>query len=134
MADKKKIVRMTLEDIIQAKLKRDQDKLTMKEIEIPSLEKALLFRRPTRSEICEFMDDIQGAENSTEQVLEIYQNLIYLCCDMLHEKELLEAAEASDPTMIVPAIMDDADILVVGDEVASLNPLYGQYQEEEKNS
>ena len=57
-----------------------------------------------------------------------------MCCDELHQQELFEQLELEDPESVVPAIMDDADILAVGDEVASLNPLYKQYTEEEKNS
>ena len=53
--NKKKITRMTLDDIVKAKLQKDTDKLTVKEIEIPSIGKALMFRRPTRAEICEFI-------------------------------------------------------------------------------
>ena len=132
--EKKKVVRMTLDDIIKAKLQKDQDKLTLKDIEIPSIGKSLRFRRPTRSEICAFMDGIGETEGQTEEVLEQYQSLIYTCCDELHQKDLFEQLEIEDPESVVPAIMDDADILAVGDEVASLNPLYKQYTEEEKNS
>ena len=132
--EKKKVTRMTLDDIIKAKLQKDQDKLTLKDIEIPSIGKSLRFRRPTRSEICDFMDGITETDGQTEEVLEQYQSLIYMCCDELHQKDLFEQLEIEDPESVVPAIMDDADILAVGDEVASLNPLYKQYTEEEKNS
>ena len=53
--DKKKVTRMTLDDIIKAKLQKDQDKLTVQDMEIPSVGKALRFRRPTRSEICDLI-------------------------------------------------------------------------------
>lgn len=132
--NKEKVTRMTLDDIINAKLQKDQDKLTLKDIEIPSIGKSLRFRRPTRSEICDFMDAIGESNGETEEALEQYQGLIYACCDELHQKELFEGLEIEDPESIVPAIMDDADILTVGDEVASLNPLYKTYAEDEKNS
>ena len=132
--EKKKVVRMTLDDIIKAKLQKDQDKLTLKVIEIPSIGKSLRCLRPTRSEICDFMDGITETDGQTEEVLEQYQSLIYMCCDELHQKDLFEQLEIEDPESVVPAIMDDADILAVGDEVANLNPLYKQYTEEEKNS
>ena len=131
--NKKKATRMTLEDLINAKLKREQDKLVVKEIEIPSLGKTLLFRRPTREEICSFMDQM-GQDTETEELIEGYQELIYNCCDQLHDKEVIENMGVENPVMVVPAIMDDADILKVGDEVAKLNPLYGTYADEEKNS
>ena len=63
--NKKKITRMTLDDIVKAKLQKDTDKLTVKEIEIPSIGKALMFRRPTRAEICEFMDGITKTKQQT---------------------------------------------------------------------
>lgn len=130
----KKITRMTLDDIVKAKLQKEQDRLTVKDIEVPSIGKALTFRRPTRTEICDFMDRITQTEQQTEEMLEVFQNLIYACCDALHSQELFEQMGIEDPGEIVPAIMDDADILLVGDEVAGLNPLYKHYAEEEKNS
>ena len=132
--DKKKIIRMTLDDIVKAKLQKDTDKLTVKEIEIPSIGKALTFRRPTRAEICEFMDGITQTDQQTEEMLEVFQGLIYSCCDDLHSQELFDQLGIDNPEEIVPAIMDDADILTVGDEVAGLNPLYKHYADEEKNS
>ena len=110
--DKKKITRMTLDDI----------------------GKALMFRRPTRAEICEFMDGITQTDKQTEEMLEVFQGLIYSCCDDLHSQELFDQLGIDNPEEIVPAIMDDADILTVGDEVAGLNPLYKHYAAEEKNS
>ena len=132
--NKKKITRMTLDDIVKAKLQKDTDKLTVKEIEIPSIGKTLMFRRPTRAEICEFMDGITQTDQQTEEMLEVFQGLIYSCCDDLHSQELCDQLGIDNPEEIVPAIMDDADILTVGDEVAGLNPLYKHYAAEEKNS
>lgn len=132
--EKKQVSRMTLDDIVKAKLQKEQDRLTIKEIEIPSIGKALTFRRPTRAEICEFMDRITQTEQQTEEMLEAFQGLIYACCDGLHSQELFEQIGIDDPEEVVPAIMDDVDILTVGDEVAGLNPLYKHYAEEEKNS
>lgn len=131
---KEKAKRMTLDDIVKAKMKRDQDKLTIKEIKVPSIGMALLFRRPTRGEICEFMDSIHESDPNTEDTLSLFESLIYACCDDLHKQELLEALGIENPDEVVRSIMDEADILVVGDEVASLNPLYETYASEEKNS
>lgn len=131
---KEKMRRMTLDDIIKAKMKRDQDKLTLKEIKIPSIGMALLFRRPTRDEICEFMDSITGTDPTTEDMLSLFESLIYACCDDLHKQETLDALSIENPDEVVRSIMDEADILAVGDEVAALNPLYETYANEEKNS
>lgn len=132
--DKKKVTRMTLDDIIKAKLQKDQDKLTVQDMEIPSVGKALRFRRPTRSEICDLIDRISESEGQTEEMLEIFEGLIYACCDDLHSQDLFDQLELENPEEIVQAIMDEGDILVVGDEVASMNPLYHQFEEDEKNS
>jgi hypothetical protein len=130
--DKK--TRATLDDIIKAKLQRDQDRLVLKDIEIPSMGKTLQFRRPTRTEICDFMDRITEENGQTEIMIATFEELIYACCEQLHDQNLFDQLEIEDPGEIVEAIMNDADILQVGDEVACLNPLYERYAEEEKNS
>ena len=132
--EKEKAKRMTLDDIVKAKMKRDQDKLTVKEIKVPSIGMSLLFRRPTRNEICDFMDNIYGSDQTTEDMIGLFEQLIYTCCEDLHKQELLEELGIENPDDVVQSIMDEADILTVGDEVASLNPLYDTYANEEKNS
>jgi hypothetical protein len=130
--DKK--TRATLDDIVRAKLQKEQDKLVLKDIEVPSIGKTLQFRRPTRAEICDFMDRITESDGQTETMLETFEELIYACCEQLHDQKLFDQLEIEDPGDIVQAIMNDADILQVGDEVATLNPLYERYADEEKNS
>lgn len=128
---KEKRTRATLEDLVRAKLQREQDKYVVKDIEIPSNKLIIQCRKPNRSEICDLVENI-NQNSSTEAIINYYEELIYHCCEILHEEELRE--DLSNPVQVVSEIMDENDILVVGDEIASMHPLYKTYQEETKNS
>lgn len=128
-----KVIRLTLEDITRAKLQRDKDKLTVKEIEVPSLGKALLFKRPTDEMILDYIE-AAGEDASPRNMVRHYEEIIYMCCEMLQNPELHEELEVVDPIDTVKAFMDANDVLMVGDELCDMNSLYHGYSEEVKNS
>ena len=96
-----KVTRLTLEDNTRAKLQRDKDKLTMKEIEVPSLGKALLFKRPTDEMILDYIE-AAGEDASPRNMVRHYEEIIYMCCEMLQNPELHEELEVVDPIDTVP--------------------------------
>lgn len=128
---KEKKTRATLEDLIRAKLQKEQDRFVVKEIEIPSNALVIQCRKPNRSEICDLIENI-SQDSTTEAIINYYEELIYYCCEILHEEKLRE--DITNPVQVVSSIMDENDILTVGDEIASMHPLYKTYQEETKNS
>lgn len=129
----KKIVRMTLDDIVKAKLKRENDKLTVKEIEIPSIGKSLIFSRPKDEYIFKLIDQIKE-DSSTASLVKKYSEVLYMCCEELQDAELHKELEISDPMSVVPSFLDANDIIGVGDQVCSMNSLYENFDDEVKNS
>ncbi len=129
----KKKTRMTLEDIVEAKLKRDADKMKVAEIEIPSTGQLLLFKRPEDKLIFELIDGIKE-DDEMENLVRLYRSIIYLCCDDLQKPEVLEALEVTSPEDVVESFMGPEDVMLVGDEVCRLNRFYTTFEEEEKNS
>ena len=75
--------KMTFDDIVRAKLQKENDKLTVKSIKIPSIGKELVFRRPKDDAIFDFIDSISESQKTSNMKSE-FQKIIYLCCDDLH--------------------------------------------------
>lgn len=131
--DKKNLKRLTLEDIIFAKEKREKDKLQVKEIEIPSLGGTLLFKRPSDEMVFDMIDSLNDNKDM-KNIVDEMAKIIYACCDQLHEKELYEEFDVGDPVDIVFEVMDSGDIIDVGDKVCSMNSLYQNAGETVKNA
>ena len=130
--------RASFDDLIARKMKREEDRCATKEITVPSMGKSLLFERPSDADVIAFMDEISSAAG-VSGVYAMYKNMIYQCCPALHAENLREALGVVDPTDTVPKIMDPADVMEVGEELAAFLGLLkigeGKKVEEEiKNS
>ena len=128
MNDKK----MTFDDIIRAKKQKENDKLTVKSVMIPSVGKELVFRRPKDEQMLEFLDAIQK-DSSNVTMIDEYAKILYLSCDTLQNPELHKELDVVDPFDTIKAFMDANDILRAGDEVCRMNSLYKGLENEVKN-
>ena len=131
--NKKKLQRLTLEQLIAAKEKKEQDALRVEEIEIPSLGGTLLFKRPSDETIFNLINSVMK-DDDTKNLVDEMAKIIYTCCDELHDQKLYEELDVADPVDTVFAIMDSGDILTVGDKVCSMNSLFDHVDEQIKNS
>ncbi len=131
--NEKKLQRLTLEQLIAAKEKKEQDALRVEEIEIPSLGGTLLFKRPSDETIFNLINSVMK-DDDTKNLVDEMAKIIYTCCDELHDQKLYEELDVADPVDTVFAIMDSGDILTVGDKVCSMNSLFDHVDEQIKNS
>lgn len=131
--NEKKLKRVTLEQLLAAKMQREKDKLKVEEIEVPSLGGTLLFKRPADEDIFDIVNAIDK-DDDIRVTLDQMANIIYKCCDQLHDKELYETMEAGDPVDVVFMTMSSSDIIQVGNKVCGLNELYADAGEQVKNS
>ena len=131
--ESKKPQRLTLEQLIAAKERKDQNLLKTAEIEIPSLGGTLLFKRPSDDIIFDMVNIIQN-DPDTKRVVDEMAKIIYTCCDQLHDKTLYEEMDVGDPVDVVFSIMDSGDILDVGDKVCNMNSIYSNAEKEVKNA
>lgn len=119
--------RLSIEDLIKG---QDGVGTQGKEIEIPSLGGTLYFRKPTKSEISSFIENTNKLGGSNlEDWIDEYEKIIYACCDELHSKELYETLDIGDPIEVVEKVMDENDIVEVGQEVCRLSALYRNAEE-----
>ena len=128
MSDKK----MTFDDIIKAKRQRENDKLMINPVVIPSVGKELVFRRPKDEQMLDFLEAIEKVSSISERVEE-YAKILYLNCEDLQNTELHKELDVKDPFDTVKAFMDANDILRVGDAVCNMNSLYRDLDKEVKN-
>lgn len=130
--NKKELQRLTLEQLIAAKDRREKDMLRVEEIEIPSLGGTLLFKRPSDDIIFDMINALKDDED-TKTIVDEMAKVIYTCCEQLHDKTLYEEFDVADPVDVVFCIMDSGDILSVGDRVCSMNSLFENVEENIKN-
>ena len=109
--------RATFDDLIARKLQREKDRETFREINVPSMEKTLVFHRPADSEIIGFLDVLDSSSNVSD-VYEMYKEMIYKCCPFLRSDKVREAFDVTVPTDVVPKIMDPADVMQVGETLS----------------
>lgn len=116
MASKKEMKKLTLNDLLSAKMQKEKDKISFKDIYVNSLGGTLTFKKPSNDDILDTIDQI-GDDQSTKVCVEAFKFLIYENCDMLHNDELLKEYEVVEPTEIVDKIFDIADIINTGNEL-----------------
>ena len=106
----------TFQDLLARKLQRENDKLKVKEISIPSMGKALLFKKPSDGAVV----DVVGAtinSNDVQQLYEAYKKVIYMTCDTLQNPELHKELGITDPFDVVQALLEPTDVFEVGNQL-----------------
>lgn len=121
--------KLTLEDFRRKALNNKKNKLMVKEIEIEGFGK-VPFKRPTDDDSLEYLNLAARAvkANKNGEIVDsnisllatAAKELVYKCCDYLHDNELQEEYECEDPYDIVFKIfgisetMDLAEKLIDG--------------------
>lgn len=106
----------TFKDLIARKKQKEESLLKFKEIEIKSIGKSLIFKKPNDEVMLSVMDDI-GTTADTRTITQAYKKLIYKTCETLQDAELQKELEIIDPYDTVDAIFDLSDILTIGEEL-----------------
>lgn len=104
-------------DLVARKLQREQDKLAVKEIMVPSMGKTLTFKRPDDASTIALIDEI-GDGGDTGKIVEAYRKIIYFTCEILQDPELHKAMEITDPLDVVQALFGVADIMRIGADLS----------------
>ena len=58
--DKQKLQKITFEQLIQRSIQREQDKMKVKEIEVPAMGGTLLFQKMPENKLMDIMDELQN--------------------------------------------------------------------------
>lgn len=105
--------RATFQDLLAKKLQRESDKQKTTEIVVPSMGKALVFKKPNDDTLIDLIENVGDGED-TRAIVEAYRKLIYMTCDALQDTKLHEELEVVDPYDTVGALFDVADVMQIG--------------------
>ncbi len=122
----------TFKDLIAKKKQKEESLHKFKEIEVKSIGKSLIFKKPSDEVMLSIMDDI-GTTADTRTITAAYKKLIYKTCEMLQDSELQKELGIVDPYDTVDAIFDLSDILTIGEELFEFSGI-ASVGEEIKNS
>lgn len=121
---KKKLQRLTLDNIIAKKLEREKNEIKFKDIEVPSLGGTILFNKPDDDSVLETFEKIKDHEDDLRLLDEAYTDLIYSSCPTF--KEIFNNKSLEDitvPTDVVKSILILSDRLQIGNELIEMTNL-----------
>ena len=105
-------VKVTLKELIEKQLERDNKKTATKDIYIESLGGSITFNNPSDAARIEYSEKVKS--ESYVDMVDGMVKLIYDCCPMLHSKELQESIEVDYPYDTVRSIFDVTEITDIG--------------------
>ena len=111
--------RLTFDDILARKLQREQDKMKIMTIYIPSMGGELVFNSLPDHKILEILDENED-ESKTENI-ETARKLIYMSCKDLQSPELHKLLEISDPLDVVRTVFTFKETSDIGTELLKFN-------------
>ncbi|MCD8159523.1 MAG: hypothetical protein LUD77_11790 [Clostridiales bacterium] len=124
------MIKVTLEQLIRKKLKKDGKRTATKDIYIESLDGNITFNNPTDTMRIEYSERVKS--ESYIDMIDAMVKLIYDCCPMLHSKELQESCEIDYPYDIVRAIFDISEITDLGIKLINFFDDDEEEQDEDK--
>ncbi|MEY8001612.1 hypothetical protein AB8U03_15690 [Clostridium sp. Mt-5] len=136
MAENKQVKKLTLEDLISAKIEKDKAKEKTVEVNVKSLGGLVTFVTPPVKFTKKVFNKIQG--KNEEEALKAQDSYIYNCCPIVKSnyKKLMDAYEVKgEPTGLVDKLFDAPEQDTI---ISKLMKLAGydveKAQEEIKNS
>lgn len=113
------MAKLTIEDLLAQKDRRQDD---VKTVHLDGLDGELEVRRIPLVKFTDYMDRTQKGD--AKATLEAQYEMIYACCPILHNEQLLEAYECKDPLDIVPKILRE-NIMDMNALVTAISAFYG---------
>lgn len=113
------MAKLTIEDLLAQKDRRQVD---VKTVHLDGLGGEMEVRRIPLDKFTDYMERTQKGDAKTK--LETQYEMIYDCCPILHNEQLLNAYECDDPLNIVPKVLRE-NIMDMNDLVAAISSFYG---------
>lgn len=116
-------LKLTLSDLMKRKEQRERDKTEYKSVYVENLGGELEVKKLPLTKFLDLIDGINEDTGAGES-LRVQMDMIYECCPLLHNAELQQAYDCTEPTDIVGKVFDDnlTDIMTV---VAAIFEFYG---------
>lgn len=123
--------RATFDDLIAAKLQKEQKRGETRDIDVPSMGRALTFERPSDSRVIGYLDGIKDT-SGTSDVYEAMIRMIYDACPIFRDAALRERLGVVEPTDAVRMTLTVSDVFAVGEELMKFLGI-GELETEIKN-
>ncbi|MEG0900228.1 MAG: hypothetical protein RSF40_11035 [Oscillospiraceae bacterium] len=104
-----------IQDLIAKKLEREEKQNETIEISVKSMDKSLLFKKPSEDIILDIMDEMQSS--NMHDIISATDKLIYFCCPLLQNPQLQTQLEIVDPFDIVKAIFELTERSSIGEKL-----------------
>lgn len=111
--------KLTLNDFIAKAKQKEQDKFKAKAVFIESLEGEVMLQKIPINNVLVAIDRITTDE-SMQNIIDVYKQLIYDSIPMLKAKELQEQFNLAEPFDIVLELFELNEITKLGEEIQSL--------------
>lgn len=108
--------KVTFDDILKLKLRREEQQSETLDIEIPALGKALEFKSPSCVSQLDFISEVRTAGN-IENSYDAYRRLVYDCCPALHNDALHDDLNVKDPYDIIDMLFTPIEVIEIGDRI-----------------
>lgn len=118
----------TFKDLVNKKIKKDENKLKTKDIYIGSMEATLTFKKPKEEIVLEVLDSIGDGKN-VSLLVEQFKKVIYHSCEMLQDTELHKELEVLDPFEVVDLLFEVGEVLEIGEQLMDLMDIEGNVKE-----
>lgn len=118
--NKEKMQKITFDQLIQKSIQRENDRMKVKEIEIPSIGGTLLFQKISENKLLDIIEEGQKS-NCLAGDIATERKLIYLCCPMLQNTKLHQELGVTEPYDVVEKLFDLHETEFIAKEVMELN-------------
>lgn len=96
----------TLEDLLARAEQAQKDRMRTKNVDVKKLGLSLTIVKQPLNVVSKIMDAAKQVD-TIEGSIDVYKELIYVCCPLLHDKKLQEAYDCHEPYDVVSAVLDD---------------------------
>ena len=98
-------MKLTLEQLIERKLKCQDEQNHVKEVELSCLGGSIVIKKIPLTKIINSISEIENA--GTNEKFDAFIEIVYNCCPIMHDKKLQEAYGCAEPADIVCKLLDD---------------------------
>ncbi|NDO45827.1 hypothetical protein [Clostridium sp. MD294] len=133
---KETLQKITFEQLIQRSIQREQDKMKVAEIEVPSIGGTLLLKTIPENKLLDIIEEGQKG-NSLSENIAAERKLIYYCCPILQDTKLHQELGIAEPFDVVEKLFDLQETDFIAKEAMKLNGVESfaeEKTEEIKNS
>ena len=98
--------KLTVEELIARKKQSENDKFAAIPFHVKAVDGEIMFAKKSLSKVLDMMDGMTDADSAIENY-KLFRELIYEHCQVLHNPELQQAYECTEPIDIVDKIFGE---------------------------